>query len=443
MSMPAINHYLEKSRHLGRQLAGDGLESVRNTGVDRFQEQGFPGTRVENWKYTDVRPIAGGNFIVPHAIGDRISRDLVNSARLSGVDCHELVFINGHFAKEHSPSATLPEGVIVQDLAGATARHRELISTHIAHYADPAGNPFTALNTAFLQHGCLIFIPAETVLEKPVHLLYLSGMHEEPFAAHPRNLIILSANAKATVIESYIGLDDGSYFTNTVTEACLQGGSILHHYKVQQEGRGCYHVGNFDIQQGENSQAESHSIALGGALVRNDIRVRLAAEGAGITLNGLYLAGGHQHIDNHTRVDHLQPSTRSRENYRGVMNGNARGVFNGKVIVHKDAQKTDASQNNANLLLSDNAEVDTKPELEIYADDVKCAHGATVGQLDQDMLFYLRSRSIDETTAKSLLTYAFAEEIIREIGIAPLRQRLEQMVIGLLPDPELIREFAA
>jgi len=442
MSMPAINHYLEKSRHHGKQLAGDGLESVRNTGVERFREQGFPGMRAENWKYTDVRPIAGGNFIVPHAIGDRISRDMVNSARLTGVDCHELVFINGCFAKEHSPSGTLPEGVIIQDLAGATARHQELIGKHIAHYADPAGNPFTALNTAFIQHGCLIFIPAETVLEKPVHLLYLSGMHEEPFAAHPRNLIILSENARATVIESYIGLDEGSYFTNTVTEACLLSGSTLQHYKIQQEGRGCYHVGNFDIRQGENSQAESHSIALGGALVRNDIRVRLAAEGAGITLNGLYLAGGRQHIDNHTRVDHLQPSTCSRENYRGVLNGDARGVFNGKVIVHKGAQKTDAFQSNANLLLSDNAEVDTKPELEIYADDVKCAHGATVGQLDQDMLFYLRSRSIDETTAKSLLTYAFADEIIRKIGIAPLRQRLEQMVIGLLPDPELIREFA-
>ena len=443
MSMPAINHYLEKSRHLGIQLAGDGLESVRNTGIERFREKGFPGMREEHWKYTDVKPIAAGIFSVPHAIGDKINSDMVNNFRLGGVGCHELVFINGRFAKEHSSSGTVPDGVIVQDLAGATLYHQELIRKHISHYADPATNPFTALNMAFIQHGCLLFIPAEIALEKPVHLLYLSGMHEEPFAAHPRNLIILSENARATVIESYIGLDEGSYFTNTVTEACLQGGSSLQHFKIQQEGRSCFHVGNFAIRQGENSQVKSHSIACGGSLVRNDIHTRLEAAGAGIELNGLYIGDGRQHIDNHTRVDHLQPGTRSRENYRGVLNGAARGVFNGKVVVHKGAQKTDASQNNANLLLSDSAEVDTKPELEIYADDVKCTHGATVGQLNQDMLFYLRSRSIDEATARSLLTYAFTEEIIREIGIVPLRQRLEQMVIGLLPDPELIREFAA
>ncbi|MGH8120778.1 MAG: Fe-S cluster assembly protein SufD, partial [Gammaproteobacteria bacterium] len=241
---------------------------------------------------------------------------------------------------------------------------------------------------------------------------------------------------------SYIGLDEGSYFTNTVTEACVQKGAVLQHYKIQREGQSCYHVGNFDIRQEQDSRVESFSIALGGSLVRNDIRARLDAEGAGIRMNGLYLAGGRQHIDNHTRVDHLQPRTWSHENYRGVLNEHARGVFNGKVIVHKDAQKTDASQNNANLLLSDNAEVDTKPELEIYADDVKCAHGATVGQLDQDMLFYLRSRAIDETTARNLLTYAFVDEVLREVGIAPLRRHLEQMIISRLPQPELIREFA-
>jgi len=443
MSMPGLNQYLEKSRRLGSLLAGDGLESVRNTGIDRFREQGFPGLRAENWKYTDIRPIANGNFIVPRDSGDRISRGMVNNTRLVGMDCHELVFINGRFANEYSSSGGLPTGIIVEDLAGATTSHRELIRTHIAHYADPAGNPFTALNTAFIQHGCLVFVPAGTEVEKPVHLIYLSGMHEEPFAAHPRNLIILSENAVVTVIESYVGLDDATYFTNTVTEACLQGGSALQHYKIQREGRDCYHVGNLEIRQEKNSRAESHSIALGGALVRNDIRVRLEGPGAGIKLNGIYLADGRQHIDNHTRVDHIRPETSSRENYRGVLNGHARGVFNGKVVVHKDAQKTDASQNNANLLLSDNAEVDTKPELEIYADDVKCAHGATVGQLDKNMLFYLRSRSIDESTARSLLTYAFADEIIRDVGIVPLRQLLEQMIIGHLPDPALIREFAA
>jgi len=442
MSTPAINHYLENYRQFSTRLAGDGLESVRNSGAELFRNMGFPGKREENWKYTDVRPIAGGNFVLPQDGGDSIDRDSVNKARPAGLDCHEVVFINGRYAAEYSSAGNLPEGVIIENLAAAATRHQALISSHISHYADAGGNPFTALNTAFIQHGCLIFVPADTVLEKPVHLLYLSGKHEQPFAAHPRNLIVLSENAGATIIESYCGLDEGSYFTNTVTEACVQKGAVLQHYKVQHEGRGCYHIGNFEIRQGQDSRVESCSIALGGALVRNDIRARLDAEGAGIRLNGLYLARGRQHIDNHTRVDHLRPRTRSHENYRGVLNDHARGVFNGKVVVHAQAQKTDASQNNANLLLSDTAEVDTKPELEIYADDVKCAHGATVGQLDQDMLFYLRSRALDETTARNLLTFAFADEIIRDITMAPLRRYLEQMIIGRLPEPDLIREFA-
>jgi Fe-S cluster assembly protein SufD len=256
-------------------------------------------------------------------------------------------------------------------------------------------------------------------------------------------LIILSENSQATVIESYIGLNDSDYFNNTVTEVCMKQNAHLQHYKIQQESMQAYHIGSLKITQAKDSRVESHSISLGGALVRNDIHSLLEAEGAGIRMNGLYMATGKQHVDNHTRVDHMRPHTSSHEIYRGVLNDHARGVFNGKVVVHKDAQKTDAVQSNANLLLSDNAEVDTKPELEIYADDVKCAHGATVGQLDQDMLFYLRSRSIDENTAKSLLTFAFADEVIRRINLDPIRKRLEYQVIGRLPEADLIREFAA
>ena len=232
------------------------------------------------------------------------------------------------------------------------------------------------------------------------------------------------------------------YFTNAVTEVCvIIFNAILKHYKIQQESLNAYHIGNLNVMQGKNSKLESHSISLGGALVRNDIHGQLAAEGAEIIMNGLYMTGDKQHVDNHTRVDHLKPRTLSTENYRGVLNGKSRAVFNGKVIVHKDAQKIEAHQNNANLLLSDDAEIDTKPELEIYADDVKCTHGATVGQLDQNMLFYLRSRAIDEETARSLLTYAFADELISNINFAPIRNRLERLVIGQLPDAALIREF--
>lgn len=443
MNVPAINHYLDSFQQVCNQFAGDGLESVRNTGFDTFRARGFPGPREENWKYTDVRPIASGSFSLPRDISDTVDRGTVNNARLPGTDCHELVFINGYFAAEHSSTRNLPAGVLVQGLAEAATHHHALLGKHLTHYADAIDSSFTALNTAFIRQGCLMFIPEGTSLVKPLHLLYLSGGHKESFVSHPRNLLILAAGARATVIESYIGLDDGKYFTNTVTEVCVQEGASLQHYKIQLEGRGCYHVGTFGIRQEQDSLLESQSIALGGALVRNDIRARLAGAGAGIKLNGLYLADGKQHIDNHTRVDHEQPRTRSEENYHGVLNGHARGVFNGKVVVHKNAQKTEAAQNNANLLLSDTAEVDTKPELEIYADDVKCAHGATVGQLDQNMIFYLRSRAIDDNTARSLLTYAFADAILREIGTVPLRQRLEQLVMGRLPDAALIREFAA
>ena len=258
---------------------------------------------------------------------------------------------------------------------------------------------------------------------------------------HPRNLVVMAEQSEATLIESYVGLDDADYFTNAVTEISLADNAILKHYKVQQESLNAYHIGSLNAWQGKNSQLESHSVSLGGALVRNDIHSQLDAEGANIVMNGLYMTSGRQHVDNHTRVDHLKPHTYSTENYRGVLNDRSRAVFNGKVVVHKQAQKIDAHQNNANLLLSDDAEIDTKPELEIYADDVKCSHGATVGQLDENMLFYLRSRAIDEETARSLLTYAFADEVISKIEFMPIRNRLEYLVVGQLPDAALIREF--
>ena len=343
--------------------------------------------------------------------------------------------------KHHSNTNQLPEKVIICDLAKAIENNNDLLNKHITRYADNNVSPFTALNTAFVQHGTLIYLPAKTVIDKPINLLYLSKKQSNPFAAHPRNLIVMEEHTEATVIESYIGLDDADYFTNAVTEVSLAAGARLQHYKIQQESLNSYHIGNLNVMQKQDSYLESHSISLGGSLVRNDIHGQLAAEGAEIILNGLYMTDGNQHVDNHTRIDHLKPNTHSLENYRGVLNGKSRAVFNGKVIVHKNAQKIEAHQNNANLLLSDDAEIDTKPELEIYADDVKCSHGATVGQLDKNMLFYLRTRAIDNETAKSLLTFAFAEEVISKIKLPSVRNRLEYLVVGQLPDANMIREF--
>lgn len=442
MSDRAVKHYVDAFRQMQDTFAGDELAPQRQAGIRLLQEQGFPNRRQENWKYTDIRPILKQAYTPAAEETVGVAAGTVDAVRFRSLECHELVFVNGVYAPDLSGIRELPAGTIIQDLATARAEHADLIREHVSRYADPAENPFTALNVAFLQHGALIYLPRGVVIERPINLMYLSGKRDAPFVSYPRNLIIMAENSEATVIESYIGLDDSDYFTNTVTEISLHDNAGLQHYKIQQESTRSYHVGNLHAQQAGDSRLVSHSISLGGALVRNDIHGELRAEGADITLNGLYLASGRQHVDNHTRIDHLKPHTRSHENYRGVLNEQSRGVFNGKVVVHKDAQKTDAEQSNANLLLSDQAEVDTKPELEIYADDVKCSHGATVGQLDREMLFYLQSRAIDATTAKSLLTYAFADSVISRFGLRPVRERLEQLVIGRLPDSDLIKEFA-
>ena len=441
MNKNAVKYYVTEFQHMQENLPGDFLADSRIYAMEKFRNTGFPTQRMENWKYTDVKPIIRKNFTLPDKVTEQIDSDLLSRTRTGKIECHELVFINGIFSQQLSNIKTLPETVIIQDLASTGDTWRALVAEHITRYADPAVNSFAALNTAFMNHGAFIYIPSNTLLEMPVSIIYLSGFNDKPAAIYPRNLIIMDEFSEATVIENYIGCDNSDYFTNTVTEARLQTGSRLKHCKIQQESIASYHIGNFHIRQDKSSQLELISIDLGGSLVRNDVHSQLQAEGATVIMNGLYLSGGRQHTDNHTRIDHLAPHTSSRENYRGVLNDHARGVFNGKVIVHKDAQKTDAQQSNQNLLLSDDAEVDTKPELEIYADDVKCSHGATVGQLDKDMLFYLRTRALDEVTAKNLLTYAFAGEVIRHIEPSGLRDYLERLITGRMPDAGLIRDF--
>ncbi len=440
MNMNA-QHYLSDFDHFQSNVEKDWFFKQRQSALELFIETGFPSSQQENWKYTDVRPIAKKSFSNISTTTTSITTEEISAARFQDLDCYELVFINGIYSKEYSRVDKLPENIIIENMAGALAKNKDLLEKHLSQYADNDVSPFTALNTAFIQHGTYINVPKNTVVEKPINILYLSKDNTQSLATHPRNLIIMGEHSEATLIENYIGIDDTNYFTNAVTEVSLSTASVLKHYKIQQESLNAYHIGNLNVIQGKDSQFESHSISLGGSLVRNDIHAQLANEGACIVMNGLYMTNDKQHVDNHTRVDHLKPNTHSKENYHGVLNGKSRAVFNGKVVVHPQAQKIEAHQSNANLLLSDDAEIDTKPELEIYADDVKCSHGATVGQLDQNMLFYLRSRAIDEETARSLLTYAFADEVIRNINVAPIKNRLEYLIVGQLPDAELIREF--
>ncbi len=441
MNQTAVDHFLSEHSRLENLRGVPWLLDHQNQAIEYFRENGFPTTRLEEWKYTDIKPILQRQFTLATGAGTDTDHDLPESVRLTGLDCHELVFVNGHLVATHLQNNDLPGGVIIKPLQQALEENNDLIRQHLNRYAEAGKNGFSALNTAFIRNGAVVFIPKGTILQKPLNLLYLCDKQDRPYACNPRNLIVLEDCAQATVIETYYGTDGAEYLTNTTTEISLAGGASLEHYKLQQESMSGFHVGNTQVHQKQDSHFTSHSISLGGKLVRNDIDVRLLERGSHAALNGLYIAGKSQHIDNHTRIDHLSPHTGSEETYRGVLSGRARGVFNGKVVVHKDAQKTTAHQSNANLLLSGNAEIDTKPELEIYADDVKCSHGATIGQLDENMLFYLRSRAINEDLAKSLLTFAFADDVISRIRLEPVRRQLEYIVVGRLPDADLIREF--
>ena len=419
----------------------DWFSKQRQSAFDIFQESGFPNTRVEDWKYTDVKPIAKNTFSNITESNVASDNNEIDEILIKDLDCVNLVFINGAYSEKYSDIKNISSKIVIKSMADALINDESLLKKHLTKHINQELNSFTALNTAFIQDGAYINISANTNIDKPINITYISRDSNHPFATHPRNLIVMGENSNATVIENYVGSGKVNYFTNSVTETVLLQGAVLKHYKIQQEGSSAFHIASLNTSQSKDSRFESHLVSIGGALVRNNINASLNEEGAEIIMNGLYMTEDVQHVDNHTRVDHLKPHTQSHQNYRGVLNGKSRGVFNGKVVVHPQAQKIEAYQNNANLLLSDDAEIDTKPELEIYADDVKCTHGATVGQLDDDMLFYLRSRAVDEKTARSLLTYAFADEVISEINIKEIQNKLERLIIGRLPDSSLIREY--
>jgi Fe-S cluster assembly protein SufD len=440
MTQAAVDHFLSEHVHF-QSNSESWLKQQRQSYIDVFGKSGFPTTRHEAWKYTDVRPLLKRNFTIADNASVEIDEKNLDDIRFNELESHELVFVNGIYSAALSKNQNLEKGSTICSLANVSDEAQKLAEAYINKFARPDKHAFSALNAAFASDGAFIHVADNVELEHAIHLLFINTNESASFISHPRNVIVLGDNARATVIESYVGLNEGEYCTNTVTEVLTGNASVLEHYKLQQESSLSYHIGYLHAQCQKDSRLESHSFSLGGALVRNDIDGYLVESGAHIVLNGLYIGGANQHIDNHTRVDHCMPHTTSEETYRGVLDGKSRAVFNGKVVVYKDAQKTDAQQSNANLLLSDDAEIDTKPELEIYADDVKCSHGATVGQLDEHMLFYLRSRAIDESTARSLLTFAFADEVIRRIKFSPIRERLEQKVVGRLPDAALIEEF--
>lgn len=412
------------------------LRRLRESAMDRFDQLGFPSVKEEEWKYTNVAPISKIDFEIntgsPTEIQDTLeARDVLPlgyvEARTS-----QLVFHNGRLRSDLSSLSGLAEGVVAIDLIDAIAdeNHGELIREHLARHADYNANGFTAMNTAFLSSGAFVLIPKGVAVESPLHLLFIADPSKANVAAFPRVLILAEENSQATVIESYVNLSEGSYLTNAVVEIVLKDGARLEHYKIQREGNEAFHIATTSADLGTNSSYNTTTINFGAELCRHDVQVLMGHEGAECWVDGLYVTGDGQHTDTHSVIDHQKPHGTSHQLYKGILDGKSRAVFNGKVFVRHDAQKTDAMQTNKNLLLSNEARVDTKPQLEILADDVKCAHGAAVGQIDPDELFYLETRGIHTSLAKNLLTYGFAEEVIGKIKIDSIRAQLDEAVLN-------------
>ena len=432
------------SRYLDSLLQGQPPESplswlnaLRANAVDRVGALSVPTTRDEDWRFTDISPLTKLSF--QPAL--RAGQPAPGTAQLTAADIMRwsiaeasarLVFVDGIFAPEHSFNRA---GITVENLAAGVNTHAAAVQAQLGRHAAFEHNAFAALNTAFLHDGALIIVPRDAALKAPVHLLYVATRKQA--ASYPRCLVIAEPGSAATVIEDFVALQEASYFTNAVTEMSLAGNAAIHHVRVQRDGAEAFHIANCAVSLASASRYHSVSVALGARISRHNLSVLLGAEGAECSIDGLALIGGQQLADTHTLIDHATPQCVSRQLHKCIVDDAARAVFNGNIMVRAGAQRTDSSQSSRNLLLSTKARVDTKPQLEIFADDVKCAHGATVGQLDVDEVFYLKSRGLSDTAARNLLTYAFGAEVIERIPVASLRQRLEAAVLAQTQAPAL------
>ena len=400
------------------------VHQLRRDAIAHFTATGFPTTRDEEWRFTNIAPLTRIDFELAAKTDEPATADIAPLRYgLPGP-----VFVDGHFAPSLSQLDALPQGVVVKNLRAAFNEDADLVSRYIGQDAMSEEQAFTALNTAFVQDGVLIYLPQGTVLDTPLHTLFLSTGAKANAVSHPRVLVVAEAHAEATLVESYAGLGVEVYLTNSVCEINVGVNASIDHYRVQREAPTAFHISATHVREARSARFRSTSITLGGSLTRNHVHTALMGEGIDSTLNGLYIENGSQHVDNHTLIEHAQPNCQSHEFYKGVLDDEASGVFRGKIHVHQAAQKTDAYQANQNLLLSDSAKIDTKPQLEIYADDVKCSHGATIGQLDADAIFYLRSRGIGHREALRVLTRAFVGEVLDRVRIDGLRDELDRLV---------------
>lgn len=411
-----------------------GIAGFRAAGLTHFRALGLPTQRMEDWKYTSVRAIERRDFVLAEAGAAAPA----NAASLGcGADAAcTFVFVDGRLAARHGE---VPDGVTLLSLAEAIERDPDAVAAIAGSAADAGLDGFAALNAAAMLDGAWLAVRPGVTVAQPINLVFVAS-GTDGVAAMPRNLLSLGDGASAHVVEHYAGESDSVYLTNTVTEVVLGENARLEHSKLQEESRKAFHICTIEARQGAGSSFVSQAVSIGAALARHDINTRFVAPGSTCVMNGLYLGGGRQHVDFHTRLFHDAPDCTSQQHYKGILDGRSRGVFNGQVHVAKDAQRTDAEQSNHNLLLSRDAEIDTKPQLEIYADDVKCAHGITVGQLDENQMFYLRSRGVPEVEARGMLTYGFACDIAERLSVEALRERVEHVLMEVLPNTDALKE---
>ncbi|MBT9098714.1 Fe-S cluster assembly protein SufD [Methylovulum psychrotolerans] len=423
----ALNPYMAAYPALAAALPGQALawlQDIRADALVRFSSHGFPSAREEDWRYTNLAALAKQTFApVVAAAEPIIDAEWLKPYQLA--DAWSLVLVDGHFCAALSCTDGLPESVQVLGMADALQTHGGQVAAYFGKAVDSAEHGFIAFNNAWFTDGVFVDIPAQLVLDKPIQCLHI--VTQAGAVAATRNLLVLGANASAQWLETFVGAEV-AYLSAAVTEAFVGQNASLTAYKVQCESAQAYHFGGLYVQQARDARFNQHNFAFGGLLARSDIRTDLG-QGSECELNGLYLGVKRQHIDNHTRINHTQPHASSRQLYKGVLDGRARGVFQGRVVVAEQAQKTDSDMNNRNLLLSPDAEVDTKPQLEIYADDVKCGHGVTIGQLDEKSVFYLQSRCIDEETARNMLTFAFANEMVDKVANEELKIQLQGLLL--------------
>lgn len=443
---PSLALYQRDFESLERHASADGqawLRPLRQEAMQRFLQLGWPTLKDEEWRFTSIKPIAATPLVLAENGAAEISAQTLAPWSFPEVEV-QLVFIDGHHRPELSRlEAASTGGLVVTSLAEAIRHRSERLAPHLAHYAEFRDDAFAALNTAFLQDGALIDVGRGVTLGSPIHLLFIATAAARPRISHPRNLILAGEASRATVIEHYVTLGEGVSFSNAVTEVLVGAQAQVAHYLLEEENTQAFNVSTLRVDQHKESRFESHSALFGGALVRNNVHVELQGPGCRSLVNGLFVAAGTQHMDNHMRVVHAQPHGESRQFYKGILDGRAHGVFTGRILVKPGAQKTDAKQTNRNLLLSDEAQINTQPQLEIYADDVKCTHGATTGRLDEEAAFYLQTRGIDAESARGLLIHAFARESLDRMSVEPVRARLEGLLAARLPRAASAEEPAA